>query len=201
VALTPGLYHGDFRELSEQIANDSVDLVFTDPPYNGKSVDLYGDAARVAKRILKPGASFVAYSGQSHLPEILSKCSVYLQYWWTIAGVHGGGNQILNKLGVRCGWKPLVWFVKGTRGDVQNILLDTIKGDREKDEHEWQQSEEEAYYYIEKLTTSDGLVVDFFVGGGTTMTAAKRLGRKWIGFEVNASSIERASKRINEAAA
>jgi hypothetical protein len=200
-ALAPGLHHGDFRTLCDQIDDGSVQLVFTDPPYDEKSVGLYAHAARIAKRILKPGGSFIAYSGQRHLPAVLKECSVYLDYWWTIAGVHGGGNQILNKLGIRCGWKPLVWFVKGTRGDVQNILIDTISGDREKDTHEWQQSEQEARYYIEKLTSPDGLIVDFFIGGGTTAAAAKALGRKWIGFEVNASAAERASRRIEGAAA
>lgn len=200
IRLQPGLYNGDFRELSKQIADESVQLVFTDPPYDADSVGLYGDAARVAARILRPGGSFIAYSGQRHLPGVLSACATYLDYWWTIAGVHTGGNQILNRLGVRCGWKPLVWFVKGTRGDVQNVLSDVVSGSREKDSHEWQQSEQEARYYIEKLTPPGGLVVDFFVGGGTTAAAAKGLNRQWIGFEIDAGSAERASKRIEAVA-
>jgi ParB-like chromosome segregation protein Spo0J len=200
VDLATGLYRGDFRLLSDQIADDSVDLVFTDPPYDGKSVTLYEDAARVASRILKPGGSFIAYSGQRHLPAVLSGCEKHLRYWWTIAGVHSGANQMLQKLGIRCGWKPLVWFVKGTRGDVQNVLRDVVTGDREKDAHVWQQAEEEALYYIEHLTSAGGLVVDFFVGGGTTAVASKKLRRQFIGFEVDASAAERASIRVSEAA-
>lgn len=200
IDLEPGLHLGDFRELSHQIADDSVQLVFTDPPYDEDSVALYRDAAAIAARILKPGGSFIAYSGQKYLPDVLKACSYHLRYWWTIAGVHAGGNQMLQRLGIRCGWKPLVWFVKDTRGDVQNVLMDVVTGSREKDIHEWQQAEEEAAYYIEKLTSSDGLVVDFFVGGGTTIAAAKKLGRKYIGFEIDIKSAERASQRISEAA-
>lgn len=200
IELAPGLHRGDFRSLSQQIADNSVDLVFTDPPYDGESVSLYEDAARVASRILKPGGSFIAYSGQRHLPAVLAGCEKHLRYWWTIAGVHSGAHQMLQKLGVRCGWKPLVWFVKDTRGDVQNVLRDVVTGDREKDSHVWQQAEEEALYYIEHLTSPSGLVVDFFVGGGTTAVAAKKLGRQFIGFEVDASAAERASSRIHEAA-
>lgn len=198
--LEPGLHLGDFRELSHEIADESVQLVFTDPPYDEESVALYRDAAAVAARILKPGGSFIAYSGHKYLPEVLKACSYHLRYWWTIACVHQGGNQMLQRLGIRAGWKPLVWFVKGTRGDVQNVLLDVVSGDREKDVHEWQQAEAEAVYYIEKLTSPDGLVVDFFVGGGTTIAAAKSLGRRWIGFEVNAKSAEKASHRVSEVA-
>jgi 16S rRNA G966 N2-methylase RsmD len=196
ITLPAGLHRGDFRELSASIEDDSVDLIFTDPPYDGDSVQLYEDAARVASRILKPGASMIAYSGQRHLPAVLAGMSKHLRYWWTVAGVHEGGNQMMNKLGIRCGWKPLVWFVKGGRGDVQNVILDVVRGDREKDSHEWQQSEEEALHMIGKLSAPGSTVVDFFLGGGTTAVACKRLDRRFIGFEVNAASIERSAKRL-----
>lgn len=201
IILLPGLHQGDFRELSHKIADDSVQLIFTDPPYDKNSVDLYRDAAAIAARVLKPGGSFIAYSGQKYLPDVLKACSYHLVYWWTIAGVHSGSNQILNRLGVRCGWKPLVWFVKDTRGDVQNVLSDVVSGGREKEAHEWQQSEEEARYYIEKLTTPEGLVADFFVGSGTTAAAAKRLGRKFIGFEIETTVAEGAARRVWETVA
>ena len=201
IMLAPGLHRGDFRTLSDQIEDNSVELVFTDPPYDGDLVALYGDAARVAARILKPGGSFIAYSGQSHLPDVLAGCGAHLKYWWTIAATDDGGPKaIMRKHGICVGWKPLIWFVKETRGDVCNLLFDVVTGKRQKDFHPWQQHEEAAHYYIEKLTSKDGLVVDFFVGGGTTPAAAKKLGRKFIGFEINANSIERASNRLAEAA-
>ena len=196
VALPEGIQHGDFRVLSDQIADNSVALVFTDPPYDGDSVILYEDAARVAARILKPGGSLIAYSGQKYLPQVLAGMSKHMRYWWTIAGVHDGGNQLLEKLGIRCGWKPLVWFVKDTRGDVQNVMLDVVRGDREKDAHQWQQAEAEALHIIEKLCPPEGTVVDFCLGGGTTAAACKKLGRKFIGFEVNAASLERSLARL-----
>lgn len=204
VDLAPGLHRIDFRDPhrgSSLIADGSVDLVFIDPPYDREAAALYEDAALMAARILKPGGSFIAYSGQRHLIEAMNGCAKHLRYWWTIAGVHRGGNQILNKLGIRCGWKPLLWFVKGTRADIQNVLLDVVDGSREKDAHHWQQAEAEAMYYIEHLTSPHGLVVDFFIGGGTTAVAAKKLGRSFIGFEGDASAIERASQRLQKVAA
>jgi len=199
VALTlpEGIHHGDFRTLSDSIADASIDLIFTDPPYDAGSVQLYEDAARIAKRILKPGGSLIAYSGQRHLPKVLAGMSNHLVYWWTIAGVHEGGNQIMNKLGIRCGWKPLVWFVKGTRADIQNVVMDVIRGDREKNAHEWQQAQSEAEYFIKELSTDQGCVVDFCLGGGTTAAACKSVGRKFIGFEVNASSLEKSIERVS----
>lgn len=200
--ILPGVYVEDFFTGSDRIADESVDLVFTDPPYDKNSVDLYRKAAKVAARILKPGGSFIAYSGQKYLPEVYGLINhPALRYWWTFAGVHAGGNQMLQKLGIRCGWKPIVWYVKGTRGDVSAVLADVVTGAREKSHHEWQQAQAEAEHFIERLTFSDGLVVDFFLGGGTTAVAAKQLGRRFIGFEIDSETAEKAKQRILDGAA
>lgn len=196
MSLPAGIYHGDFRELSAEIPDNSVDLIFTDPPYDADAVPLYEDAARVAARILKPGGSFISYSGQRFLPDVYAGVGKHLRYWWTCAAVHEGGNQIMQKLGIRCGWKPIVWYVKDTRGDIQNVIVDAVRGDREKFAHEWQQAQNEAEHFIEKLCAADGLVVDFFLGGGTTAAATKRLGRRFIGFEINAASVEKSVARF-----
>lgn len=199
--ILPGIYAEDFFTGASRIADDSVDLVFTDPPYDKESVDLYRKAAKVAARILKPGGSFVAYSGQKYLPEVYGLINhPALRYWWTFAGVHAGGNQMLQKLGIRCGWKPIIWYVKGTRGDVSEVLADVVTGAREKSHHEWQQAEAEALHFIEKLTFPGGLVVDFFLGGGTTKVAADKLDRRFIGFEIERDVAERAKQRIAAAA-
>jgi SAM-dependent methyltransferase len=197
--IAPGIYVEDFFTGSDRIADDSVDLIFTDPPYDKDSVDLYRKAAKVAARILKPGGSFVAYSGQKYLPEVYGLINhPALRYWWTFAGVHAGANQMLQKLGIRCGWKPIIWYVKGTRGDVSEVLTDVVTGAREKTHHEWQQAEAEALHFIEKLTFPGGLVVDLFFGGGTTKVAADKLSRRFIGFEIERAVAERAMERLAE---
>ncbi len=101
-----GLHFGDFRELSAAIPDESVELVFTDPPYDRESAPLYADAAKVAARILKPGGSMICYTGQVLLPIVVPQMNAYLRYWWTAACIHEDGNQMLQKLGIRCGWKP-----------------------------------------------------------------------------------------------
>lgn len=200
--LEEGIYAEDFFTASDRIADESVDLVFTDPPYDKESVDLYRKAAKVAARILKPGGSFVAYSGQKYLPEVYGLINhPALRYWWTFAGVHAGGNQMLQKLGIRCGWKPIIWYVKGTRGDVSAVLTDVVTGAREKSDHEWQQAEAEALHFIEKLSFPGGLVVDFFLGSGTTAVAAQALGRRCIGFEIEKKTAAKAIARLQKVAA
>lgn len=41
-------------------SSNSVDLIFTDPPYEKKSLHLYGDLAQCAARWLKPGGLLMA---------------------------------------------------------------------------------------------------------------------------------------------
>lgn len=42
------------------------------------------------------------------------------------------------------------------------------------------------------------LVADFFMGSGTTQAVAQKLGRKWIGCDINLGAIQTATKRINQ---
>ncbi len=79
----------------------------------------------------------------------------------------------------------MLWFVKGTRDDKSIVVDDIVTGTSEKKDHDWGQAESEAAYWIEKLCPMDGLVVDPFLGGGTTAAAAEKLGRKWMGFEID----------------
>jgi DNA modification methylase len=105
----------------------------------------------------------------------------------------------MNEYGIVNGWKPMLWFVKETRGDKATFVNDVATGSREKSHHEWQQSEAEARYFIELLTEKDGFVVDPFCGGGTTPAACIGLGRKWAAFEIDEANLARASERIVEA--
>ncbi len=193
-----GIHHGDFRELAPRVLPDnSVQLVLTDPPYDEESLVLFEAAASEAARVLRPGGSFVAYSGQKYLGRVIAACGQHLTYWWLFALIHEGPGQLLQKLGVRCHWKPIVWFVKRTRGDVTAILSDLLEGaGREKERHEWQQAEAEAAHIIEQLTKPGDLVVDFMAGSGTIPAAAKRLERRIVAFELRADHVETIAKRI-----
>ena len=57
--IAPGLHVGDFRKLSpELIDDDSVELVFIDPPYDEGSIPLYADAAAEGKTHSKTRRKF-----------------------------------------------------------------------------------------------------------------------------------------------
>jgi DNA modification methylase len=199
--LPPNLHVGDFRDLSPvEIATDSVDLIFTDPPYNEDAVPLYEAAANEAARILKPGGSLIIYCGHLILPAVLPLMMAHLKYHWIAVEIHSGSLARMNQYGVVVGFKPLLWFVKNYRYDKQTFVLDTVIGKKEKDTHPWQQSVKAAEHFISLLTLDGGVVVDFFAGGGTTLLAAKNLGRKWIAFENDEKAVPAIYERLGLAA-
>ena len=191
-----GFVHGDFREVGKGLADGAVDLIFTDPPYDRKTLPLYGDLARLAAAKLADGGSLVCYLGQYLIPDVLALVTPHLRYWWTLAVVHTGRSARMNEYGVVVKWKPLLWFVKGTRGDKQTFVDDLVVSEREKDAHDWQQSVVEAGYYIDKLAPPGGLVFDPFCGGGTTAVACHRAGRRFLTCDVDADSIAIAGRRV-----
>lgn len=50
---------------------------------------------------------------------------------------------------------------------------------------------------IEASTDPGDLVADFFCGSGTTLAAAERLGRKWIGCDISEEAVAVAFRRLN----
>lgn len=188
---------GDFRDHASKVADGTVSLIFTDPPYDKQATKMLPDLAAFAAAKLAEGGSLICYVGHCQLPAALTAFSSRLRYWWTIACIHSGNHSVIREYGIRAGWKPVLWFVKGTRHDNAVFVSDAMSGGEEKTHHDWQQSEAEAAYWIEKLTTPDGLVCDPFLGGGTTAAAAKALGRQWVGFEVDPNTAAIAAGRVS----
>ena len=51
---------------------------------------------------------------------------------------------------------------------------------------------------IEMSSNPDGLVLDCFIGSGTTARVAQKLGRRWIGCDINKGAIQTTSKRLQK---
>ena len=94
--------------------------------------------------------------------------------------------------------EPSKIAASSTRADKSNIVHDVVSGGEEKSHHDWQQAESEAAYWIKQLCPPDGIVCDPFLGGGTTAAAAKRLKRRWVGFEIDKEQARMASVRVEK---
>lgn len=187
---------GDLCEVGTQIPDESIDLIFTDPPYDAGAINLYGALAELAKRVLKPSGILVAYSGQMHLPQIMTLMGEHLDYMWMCGIGHSGGSTWFRKWNLNNQWKPLLMYGKPPIVTYWNRFDDFISGGREKDHHEWQQSLAEAKHYIEALCPPGGAVLDPFLGSGTTLVAAKQLDRQYFGIEIDEVTGRAAQERI-----
>lgn len=192
-----GVIHGDFREKSRTIPADSVALVFTDPPYHRKHLELYDGLGKMAARVLVDGGSLITYCGHYLLPEVIQSLSKHLRYFWICACVHSGGVAEMREYGVKVKWKPLLWFVKGTfRRNREDWIEDAVASSEEKSHHEWQQSVLDAAHFIDTLTAPGEVVIDPFCGGGTTALAAKQAGRLWLTYDIDRGHCQSAQERL-----
>lgn len=193
------LFHGDFREKSRDIPDNSVDLIFTDPPYDRKSLSIYGDLGELAQRILKPGGSLVTFIGTYELLTILDLVlKSGLTYWWIICLKHTGQHSQMFQKKVFPNWKPLLWFVKGEKiSEGVESMHDYIESEPPtKVLHEWEQSTVEAEHVIDRLTVENQIVFDPFMGSCTTGLATLNLKRKFIGIEIDEEKFQIAYNRI-----
>lgn len=176
---------GDFEEVFKDIPDGSIDCIITDPPYPKEFIEVWSKLSRVAKRVLKPNGYCVAYSGQMYLPEVISRMSDNLDYYWTFAVYHEGQTQIVNGINLMCRWKPVLIFQNGKK-KIENTFQDYfISEQREKQGHDWQQSKSGVGYLIEMFTKPNDLILEPFAGSGTTIIAAKEKGRRVIAAEID----------------
>jgi hypothetical protein len=193
-----GIIHGNMRDVGAQIPDNSIDLIFTDPPYPQEFLPLFGELSTLANRVLKPGGVCIAYSGQIFLPQVMDALGTKLDYLWTCAIRHTGGNERIFKANVNTGWKPLLMFVKPPLKPYWDSFIDIVSGGKEKSDHEWQQAEAEAAHFVKALCPAGGVVLDPFAGSGTTLVAAKKLGLGYIGIEIDIEHVVKVEDRLND---
>ena len=195
------LYNGDFRSCSRQIHDNSIDLIFTDPEYDKKSVPLYSDLALVAQRVLKPGGSLITYCGTYALELILQYMKdASLQYHWIFAIKLKGPYAKFWEANVTVKWKPMLWFVKGNNPNIVDFIGDLIDSSApEKISFNRKQSTIEAEHVISRLTVENQTVLDCMMGSGTTGIAALNLNRRFIGIEIDPNTFATAKANIGKA--
>jgi 16S rRNA G966 N2-methylase RsmD len=179
----------------------SIDLIFTDPPYPKEYLPLYHDLAAAASRILKSGGSLVTYSNHCLIPEITKNMEDSgLNRQWILAVKLSGPFAHFHPKKVSVKWKPLLWFVKGNRTNSLDYISDFIESrSAEKASFEWEQNTIEAEHVISRLTVEGQTVCDPMMGEGTSGIAATKLGRRFIGIEIDSERFDVAKARISKA--
>ena len=90
---------GDCVQEAKRIPGNSIDLIFTDPPYGAEKLPLYSQLAKIAQQKLKPGGSLVTYVGHFAIPDVvhLFENSSNLTWWWPMAVIHNGRRDRVHK--------------------------------------------------------------------------------------------------------
>jgi len=193
------IYHGDYREILPEIDTSVIDLVLTDPPYGiGANKMTLGNGKRVVDRGLQ---DWDAEPGEI---EPLLDLNVPTVIW--------GGNYFVLPPS-RC------WFVwdKGTgSNDFADCELawTNREGVVKKYFRSWvganakERIDYDRFHPTQKPVDLMRWCIDFFpdaltifdpfMGSGTTLRAAKDLGRKSIGIEIEERYCEIAANRLRQ---
>jgi DNA modification methylase len=194
------IYHGDCREILPSLPK--VDLVLTDPPYGINRSGQPETFTKLSKHKRKSHHDFGWDSARlsADLFDMMRSISTTQIFW--------GGNYFADLLPPSMGW---LYWDKGQDGlsmsdgelawtSLQKALRAfrcnrfTLIGSQ----HPTQKPEPLMRWCL-SLVPEAKTILDPFMGSGTTLRAAKDLGRKAIGIEIEERYCEIAARRCNEA--
>ena len=209
------IYHGDCREIMPQL--ERVDLVLTDPPYGiayQTARRSAGDALRVP---VKNDETLDVVA--SAWPAIIARLKDD-RHWYSFASP----RRIAEASDIFDGFKSIIAWDKGDRGTVGDLtcgfgeaweaIFYGMKGRRPLNGKrprtvircDWSGTMDPIHptvkpiwllaKMIEWSSHKDEMVFDPFLGSGTTLRAAKDLGRKAIGIELEEKYCEIAAQRL-----
>jgi DNA modification methylase len=195
------IYHGDCREILPGL--EPVDLVLTDPPYgikysSGHGGESWGDGSikgdlncAVRDEILEIiDAPAIVFGSWRVAPPKRTRAALI----WDQKGALGMGALDLP-------WKPsfqMMYVIgKGFAGRRDSAVL-SVAPVQSMAKNGRVHPHQKPILLIKKLLkkSPSGTILDPFMGSGTTLVAAKELGRKAIGIEIEEKYCEIAVKRL-----
>jgi len=194
------IYTGDARLLAPAIPDESVDLIFTDPPYLREYIPLYGWLSHEAARILRPDGFLFTYAGVYWKWDVMRLMSADMDYWFDMVLLNRDNSPVMWQKNVISRYKSILVYSKRGRSPKARVMALSFwtGGGEDKRFHTWGQDESTARYYIDCFSRKEGVILDPFCGGGTFPAVAKQLGRHWLGFEIDPAVAERARLRVLE---
>lgn len=200
----------------------TVDHVFTDPPYNVRAEDISLEGRSPMKRDfgewdqgwsateflslvtprLRGGGSLLSFTSDRLLSEFR-----------TFGGLHPRGTIVWEKMNPAPHPRPMyvsatewiVWLVKAGKaavwngnGYTPNIVRHSACSGNERTVHPTQKPESLLLELLERHSNVRELILDPYMGSGTTGVAAKRIGRRFIGIEINEEYCEIAANRLRQ---
>ena len=185
------IYHADCRDILPHLPK--VDLVLTDPPYGVKLADWdrypTQEELNLCKSLAERAVVWFGAASTHCISEILTlKPLCDRIYIWNNPFTH------TNSDGAFWSYQPIyVWGkLLGLKRDVITMLSNDDFGRV----HPAQKPERLLAQIINAGSDIGGTILDPFMGSGTTLVAAKDLGRKAIGIEIEEKYCEIAVRRL-----
>lgn len=207
---TNTVIHGDCIDVMGKMETGTVDMILTDPPYitryrsrDGQTVKNDDNDAWLAPafaeayRVLKSGGFCISFYGWNQADKFLAA--------WRAAGFRPVGHVVFRKR-----YPSAKRFFSYhheqayllAKGRVQMPLIpipDVLDWRYERNTlHPTQKPVSVLTPLIEGFTNLSDLVLDPFCGSGSTLVAARELGRRFIGIELDAGHHATASRRVAE---
>jgi DNA modification methylase len=201
------IYHGDCREILPGLW---ADVVVTDPPYGiGADVRQAARANKQHGRALAPSSDYGFTAWDSTPPDAetfaaLLRCAPYSIIWggnyfalapsrcWLVWDKDNGKNGYAD---CELAWTNLDRAVRRLRYRWMGMLQEPGV-ERNIREHPTQKPLAVMRWAIQQAPAESATVLDPFMGSGTTLRAAKDLGRRAIGIEIEERYCEIAAKRL-----
>lgn len=192
------IFHGDCREILPQL--EPVDLVLTDPPYAvGENYESHNDSGLRLRLLIQDFLPVV----RAKAPTVTLSCGVanvwlYPKPTWTLCWFNKAGAGS-GPWGFTC-WQPLLCYGpdpflkagKGRRADfIEHSETSEVNG------HPCPKPIGFVSKWIQRTSFGES-ILDPFMGSGTTLRAAKDLGRKAIGIEIEEKYCEIAARRMSQ---
>ena len=177
---------------------ESVDVILTDPPYIGEQYEAaYRVLADHAARVLRPSGFLVTYAGQYHLERTMQiLAGAGLNWYWMVAQENNGPCTVVHCRNILARYKPILIYQKPPARPSPRMLFDRVNGRPSKKHHPWEQALGDSVTLLGALARPGAVVLDPFAGSGTSLLAAKLLGLRWIGFEVDPAHVVTARMRL-----
>jgi len=195
---------GDCLDIMADLPAGAVDMVFTDPPYghnnnNGDLIHRWEEAlgrgkntAADARPIANDGPDPQFARWSLMLDEAVGFKQMIV---WDKGGLGMGWHYRRSYETVLVGEKPggpCKWYGGRRISNVVRIPKIIPRADQ----HPTEKPVALATAFIQWHTRPGDVVLDCFAGVGTTCEAAKRLGRRWIGIEIDEDFAAKARRRL-----
>ena len=190
------IYHADCRAIMPHLPK--VDLVLTDPPYGVgyKYGDSYLDTGEgYAPFVLGVFEACRAAAPLTLITPGIINLWLYPKADWVLCWAKPGSTR-RNGLGGFNEWEPVLVYGKRRIYNDFKYLPDIVNHSTESGDHPAPKPKA-LYKWLLSVASDDGAtLLDPFMGSGTALRAAKDLGRKAIGIEIEERYAEIAAKRM-----